>query len=138
MFDISAQVDISDLDLASLITITNQALLDNQVHHPIACIMTDDSHIQQLNQNYRNIDKPTDVLSFDLGDPMHPGHDYLGEVYISVERARVQAQEHGRLLQEEITHLAVHGILHILGFEHDTESGYEQMQNEERKYLALL
>lgn len=136
--EITTLVDVCGLNIPSLETVVKQLLADNEVHLPISCVLTHDAHIRQLNKKYRNIDKTTDVLSFELSDAIHPEAHYCGEIYISVDRARQQAKAHNRSLQEEITHLTVHGTLHLLGFEHDTSEGYTQMQTEESKYLTLI
>lgn len=136
--EITALVDVCDLNIPQLEAVVKQLLSDNEVHLPISCVLTHDAHIRQLNKEYRNIDKTTDVLSFELSDAIHPEAHYCGEIYISVDRARQQAKTHNRSLQTEITHLTVHGTLHLLGFEHDTSEGYTQMQNEEKKYLTLM
>lgn len=136
--EITTLVDVRGLNIPSLEAVVKQLLADNEVHLPISCVLTHDAHIRQLNKKYRNIDKTTDVLSFELSDAIHPEAHYCGEIYISVDRARQQAKAHNRSLQEEITHLTVHGTLHLLGFEHDTSEGYTQMQNEENKYLTLI
>ncbi len=136
--EITTLVDVCDLDIPQLEAVVKQLLLDNDVHLLVSCILTHDAHVQQLNKKYRNIDKTTDVLSFELSDAIHPEAHYCGEIYISVDRARQQAKAHNRSLQAEITHLTVHGTLHLLGFEHDTPEGYTQMRNEEKKYLTLM
>ena len=136
--EITTLVDVRDLNIPSLEAVVKQLLADSEVHLPISCVLTHDAHIRQLNKKYRNIDKTTDVLSFELSDAIHPEAHYCGEIYISVDRARQQAKAHNRSLQAEITHLTVHGTLHLLGFEHDTSEGYTQMQNEENKYLTLI
>ena len=135
--EITTLVDVCDLDIPRLEAVVQQLLSDNEVHLPISCVLTHDAHIRQLNKKYRNIDKTTDVLSFELSDAVHPGAHYCGEIYISVDRARQQAKARNRSLQAEITHLTVHGTLHLLGFEHDTLEGYAQMQNEEKKIPDL-
>ncbi len=136
--EITTLVDVCDLDIPRLEVVVKQLLSDKDVHLPISCVLTHDAHIRQLNKKYRNMDKTTDVLSFELSDTIHPEAHYCGEIYISVDRARHQAISHNRSLQAEITHLTVHGTLHLLGFEHDTPEEYTQMQNEEKKYLALI
>ena len=79
---------------------------------------------------------PTDVLSFDLADPVHPECDDLGEIYISVDRAQVQAREASRCLSDEIAWLAIHGTLHLLGYRHDSPRSSASMRRMEREYLA--
>ena len=136
--ELTTLVTIPALDMPFLESVLNRVLLSRDAPGIVSYILTEDAHIRELNHTYRNIDKTTDVLSFELLDPIHPDNVYLGEVYISVDRAQQQAKDANRTLQEELTHLAVHGTLHLLGFEHDTDKGYKQMQNEENKYLALL
>lgn len=136
--EITTLVDVCDLDIPRIEAIVQQLLSDNDMHLPVSCVLTHDAHIRQLNKTYRNIDKTTDVLSFELSDEIHPEAHYCGEIYISVDRARQQAKARNLSLQAEIIHLTVHGTLHLLGFEHDTPEGHTQMQNEEKKYLTLI
>ena len=88
----------------------------------INVILTGDDRIQELNRDYRGIDAPTDVLSFSQieGDPVVPapsGALTLGDIVISMETARRQSHS----LQAELRHLAVHGALHLLGYDHQTD-----------------
>lgn len=136
--EMTTLVDVPDLDIPRIEAVVNQLLSDKGVLAPVSCVLTCDAHIRQLNNQYRNADQPTDVLSFDLSDAVHPEAQCCGELYISVERARHQAAMHNRSPQTEITHLTLHGALHLLGFEHDTQAGYAQMRREEEKYLALM
>jgi probable rRNA maturation factor len=100
-------------------------------------VLTDDEQIRLLNRAYRGKDEPTDVLSFSLREVsagetpvdlcLLEEEPPLGEVYISVPTALRQAQTEGRSLEEEVAFLAVHGVLHLLGYEDETRQGYEQM-----------
>lgn len=134
--DIVALCEVAHLDLAHLKKTLKRILTDRNISGSATCILTDDAHVHQLNRDYRDKDNPTDVLSFDLSDGIHPIAPQLGDVYISVERAVTQALEAKRPVEEEIAHLAIHGVLHLLGFEHDTDAGYERMRAEELRYLA--
>lgn len=89
--------------------------------------LTNDAEMRQLNQTFRGIAKPTDVLSFnqDYIDP-ETGRLYLGDIIISVERAVKQAPENNHTLDEECAFLAIHGTLHLLGYDH-----YEPEQKDE-------
>jgi len=96
-----------------------------------------DEDIQALNREYLGHDRPTDVIAFGLGGP----EDLVGDVYLGVEQARRQAEEHGVPLDEELVRLAVHGTLHVLG--HDHPDGDERWQSpmfevQERIVLAFL
>ena len=77
-----------------------------------------DSNIRKLNQQFRGIDKATDVLSFPADEP-----DNLGDVAISVETAKKQAKDNGLSLDDEIAQLILHGLLHLSGYDHDTDNG---------------
>jgi len=86
----------------------------------IELILTDNATIRAMNAEHRGIDQPTDVLSFPLEKvPFAP----LGEIVISVEYARNKAGEYGNTLDEEIALLFLHGLLHLLGYDHETDSG---------------
>jgi probable rRNA maturation factor len=77
-----------------------------------------DKRIRQLNQQFRGIDKATDVLSFPAGEPNN-----LGDVAVSVERAAAQAKENGLSFEDEIAQLILHGLLHLSGYDHETDNG---------------
>jgi len=112
----------------------------------ISVLLTDDATIQEMNRSYRGYDKPTDVLSFALTDavdgaptaPLVPGMaQMLGDVVISVETAGRQAERHRIELSLELALLAVHGTLHLLGYEDETEAGAEKMRVREREILGV-
>lgn len=108
-------------------------------------ILVDNSYIQELNSQYRGLDQPTDVLSFAMteGSGM-PGQasegipELLGDIFISVERARDQAAEYGHSFERELCFLAVHGLLHLLGFDHQTEEETQAMRTAEEEVLAAF
>ena len=84
-------------------------------------IIVDNDYIHELNKNYRNIDRPTDVITFaleDYEDGIKLEHRMLGDIYISIDKAISQAEEYGHDLRREICFLAVHGFLHLLGYDH--------------------
>ena len=87
----------------------------------VGILITGDAEIQALNRDYRSMDKPTDVLSFN-GNYIDPesGLEYLGDIIISVPRAKKQASDGGHSSEQEIQLLVIHGILHLSGFDHDT------------------
>jgi probable rRNA maturation factor len=97
----------------------------------ISVVLTDDTTIHTLNRQWRSKDKPTDVLSFPQDD-----RRYLGDVVISVDTATRQATARGWQLAEELALLLVHGILHLLGHEDDTEEGSEAMKTIETQILG--
>lgn len=128
-------VTLPGLNIQNFEKAIDALLQEFSVTNEVTCILTDDNHVHQLNRDYRNKDMPTDVLSFEMRDAIQPTSP-LGEVYISVERAEAQAQQGGHSTNREILHLAIHGTLHLLGYEHETESGFKAMRAKENHYLA--
>ncbi len=86
---------------------------------PFQCLITDDRELRRLNAAFLGKDYPTDVLSF----PAPQTRDYLGEIAISAQRAAGQAAEYGHALDDEIRILMLHGVLHLLGMDHETDRG---------------
>ena len=110
----------------------------------VSVTLTDNACIQSLNKEYRGMDRPTDVLSFALRESDEPKisggleADVLGDLIISVERAEEQAAEYGHSLRREIAFLAVHGMLHLLGYDHMEEEEREEMEREQRFVMEQL
>lgn len=100
---------------------------------PTSLILCSDYVNRKLNKKFRGKDKPTDVLSFVYNDP-----DLLGEVYISLQRADVQARRYGVSYDEELARLLVHGLLHLFGYDHIKKSDREIMEKRESEYLKML
>lgn len=122
------------IDNDGLETILQQILDDHETSQDVTCILTDDGHVHQLNRDYRNKDTTTDVLSFEMADQIHEASP-LGEIYISIDKAIKQAKAADHPLNQEVVILAIHGTLHLLGYEHDTDPGYEHMRGKENQYL---
>jgi probable rRNA maturation factor len=95
------------------------ALAHQSADGDITLVLTDDAQLQDLNRDYLGIDAPTDVLSFPATE-MDPetGASYLGDILISIPRAMMQAQAAGHPLESEVQLLVVHGVLHLLGYDH--------------------
>ncbi len=85
----------------------------------ISVTLTNDAEVQSLNKNYLNKDYPTDVLSFNINEKMENGGEYLGDVVINVDQAKRQSKKIERGVEKEISELAAHGILHLLGVHHE-------------------
>ncbi len=113
----------------------------------VGVVITNDRVVADLNRRYRGISGSTDVLSFSLdgeaasGDsfvspPDRPYH--LGEVVVSYPQAARQASEYGRTVEEEVAILTVHGLLHLMGFDHEEEEEERAMRAQEAQALAVL
>jgi len=105
----------------------------------LSVALVDDGWIKSLNRDYRNIDKPTDVLAFAMreGDGGDEHGAMLGDVVISVPTARRQAERQGRSLRDELTMLLAHGLLHLLGYDHRTKSEERVMTQLTRELEAV-
>ncbi|TQV79913.1 rRNA maturation RNase YbeY [Denitrobaculum tricleocarpae] len=112
----------------------------------LSLVLVDDAHIQTLNNDYRGFDKPTNVLSFAALDdedtlPMSAhaeGPLLLGDVILARETVAREAAEQNKSLNSHISHLVVHGVLHLLGFDHETDEDAEEMEGREVEILAGL
>ncbi len=98
------------------------------------CLITNDRELQQLNHDFRGKDYATDVLSFPAASDDQG--DFLGSLAISAGRARAQAKEFGHTLQQEFEILMLHGVLHLLGFDHETDRG--RMARAEARWRVRL
>ena len=102
-------------------------------------IIVDNSYIHKLNKEYRGIDRVTDVISFALEDDKSmiiPDEiRLLGDIYISIDKAKEQAEEYGHSLERELCFLSVHGLYHLLGYDHETEEEAEVMFKKQEEVL---
>lgn len=114
--------DIDTKDLKKVLKIAIKKLKKKNIEFNI--IFVDNKYIHKLNKEYRNIDRETDVISFALDDDnSFPkiDTDVLGDIYISIDKAKSQAEEYGHTFKRELCFLAVHGFLHINGYDHMTK-----------------
>lgn len=127
LVELRADVDSNDIDARALERLAARALETERAEQPgeLSIVLAGDEAVRELNRAYRSVDAATDVLSFGQADgeafarpPGAPRH--LGDVVISVDTARRQALEYGLPLQDEVAHLLVHGILHLLGHDHES------------------
>ena len=118
-----------DFDVQSLYEIYN--LLTNK---DIEVILTTNDEIQKINKEHRNIDKPTDVLSFPLENLPHMP---LGSIIISVDIAKEYAKTYKHPIEDEIKLLFLHGLLHLLGYDHEVDNKMRQKEEEIIKKLNL-
>jgi probable rRNA maturation factor len=113
----------------------------------LSLVITGQEKVQELNRRYRGEDKPTDVLSFYLTPAAEEARSFvappdglchLGEVIISYPQAVVQAQEHRHSINRELAILVVHGVLHLLGCDHDNPEAERQMKEKEKEILSQI
>jgi len=121
----------ASLDLDSLESFA--AILRKRVTHghEFHCLITGDAELQSLNRQFRKKDEPTDVLSFPSGLP-----EPAGDIAISLARARAQARQWGHPVEDEIRILMLHGVLHLTGMDHETDSG--EMRRTEARWRREL
>ncbi|HWR42666.1 rRNA maturation RNase YbeY [Sporomusa sp.] len=116
----------------------------------VSVVLADDDYIRQLNRQYRGKDTPTDVLSFAMNEHCQGDHEpeiteapddieiLLGDIIISLDTTARQAEEFGHSLERELAYLTVHGMLHLLGYDHEDQAERLEMRKEEEYVLSLL
>lgn len=112
----------------------------DDVDSELSLVFTDDANIRTINAKWRHIDKATNVLSFPAF-PMQPGQrpgPILGDIVIARETVQREAQEENKSFDDHLSHLIVHGLLHLTGYDHQNDEEAEQMESLERKILASL
>ncbi len=126
-------VEINDLE-----DLVKSLVKDFDIEDSIfSVIITGDKEIRELNKTYRHIDKETDVISFALEDDQSFQIEIrvLGDIYISLDRAKNQAKEYKHSLKRELSFLTVHGLLHLLAYDHMTEEDEKIMFNLQKEVL---
>ena len=95
--------------------------------------LSDDASVRALNKQYRGKDRPTNVLSFPDGEEMR-----LGDMILAYETVAREAEAQGKKLKDHVTHLTMHGVLHLLGYDHETDSDAKAMERKEIRLLAAM
>ncbi|MGB4658498.1 MAG: rRNA maturation RNase YbeY [Mobilitalea sp.] len=148
-----------NFDYEPLLKKVVEACLDYEECHyesEVNILLTDDIEIQQINKEYRNIDAPTDVLSFpsieysspgdfseleeSIADSFNPesGELLLGDIVISLDRAKLQASEYGHSMEREIAFLTAHSMFHLFGYDHMNEEDLVIMERKQKEVLEIL
>jgi probable rRNA maturation factor len=154
---VQSNLDLSSQDNSPIAAVTWQSWFENWMivlrsalppapQFELSLRLTDDIEIQTLNAQYRHMDKPTDVLAFAALEVEFPQLEemlmlqplYLGDIVISVDTARRQAQHQGHSLSTELAWLAAHGLLHLLGWDHPDEESLQQMQEQQAFMLETV
>lgn len=108
----------------------------------VSCVLVDDERIHEINREYRHIDRSTDVISFAMEDNdqfyVEGMPRTLGDIFISVDHAKKQAEEYGHFLRREMCFLFTHGILHLLGYDHMTDEQEKEMFGLQDQILGAL
>jgi len=102
----------------------------------VSLLLSDDAAVRTLNRRWRGKDAPTNVLSFSAGDAVPGGPRLLGDVVLAFETVAREAAEQGKPLAHHVRHLIVHGVLHLLGHDHERDRAAARMENRERRILA--
>ena len=125
---------------------TRAALAEEEIEDDaeVSVTLVDNARIREMNSEFREIDKETDVLSFPLGDEngfeVDPDTDaiLLGDIVISLEKANAQAEEYGHSFKREVAFLVTHSLFHLLGYDHMTEDEEKEMFEKQEKVLQQL
>ena len=131
-------MEVNYFNQQSIDTKDFEVLLNNVFEHieslkSMQVIFVDNKQIQKINQTYRNIDKPTDVISFPNDDDLD---DSIGDIFVSVDQAIDQAKTYGHTIEREIGFLVVHGYLHLMGYDHQTKEEENEMFDLQEKILS--
>ncbi len=122
-------------DLAALVARCSQAVAKREaVQGDVCFLFTDDAYMQQLNRDFRGKDKPTNVLSF----PGPPDDAQLGDIALGLETCDTESTNTGISMQDHTAHLLVHGLLHLIGYDHMDDSDASIMETRESEILASL
>jgi probable rRNA maturation factor len=104
----------------------------------LSLLLTDDAHVRVLNRDWRGQDKPTNVLSFPSADEDDEPGPLLGDVVVARETTAREAEAEGKSFEDHLSHLLVHGLLHLFGFDHEDDEEAEEMEALETEILAGL
>lgn len=128
--------------IRSIIRVARRALGDHKLpkNAEIGLTLCSDAQIRTLNKKWRGKDCPTDVLSFpllegDIFNVPHPGEILLGDIVISRDKARAQSQARGHSFERELIYLFTHGLLHLLGYDHQNDREQAEMRSREEDLL---
>jgi probable rRNA maturation factor len=140
--EIGVAADAAALDaklgslIASAIAAANQAA--GPAQGAVTVVVDDDARIRELNKLWRGLDKPTNVLSFPSPDTQPGPERTLGDIAISYETAAREAAAEDKSFADHMAHLSVHGFLHLLGYDHESDDDAEEMEGLERAILARI
>ena len=141
--NLQEEVAVDDELIGFLAGVAGEALISAGYREDaeVSLVFVDDVYIHELNRQYRGVDSPTDVLSFAMleGEPV-PGEEeiILGDVVISLPAAARQAEDFGHSFRREVAYLTIHGVLHLLGYDHEKEEARKVMRLKEEEVLGRI
>lgn len=145
---LSSMPENMEIDMEIVNTVRKAAYTVSELYElnnaEVSITFTDNEHIHEINRDYRNVDRPTDVISFALNEGDEPEIEggapinVLGDIIISVEKAIEQAKDYGHSIEREVAFLTVHGMLHLLGYDHIEEDDRKEMRREENFVMEKL
>ena len=137
---LSESVELSEAARTSIERAATAALAYEGRSGDLTILVDTPEHIQTLNRDFRHVDRVTDVLTFPAweGELSLSADGYLGDIMICLERAEEQAKDYGHSLERELSFLAVHGVLHLLGYDHMTEADETVMRGKQTAILNGL
>lgn len=141
MIDVfSETVPISEEERTGIARAAEAALFSEERDGDLTILIDTPERIQTLNRDFRSVDRVTDVLTFPAweGEISLSVDGYLGDIMICYERAQEQAEEYGHSLLRELSFLAVHGVLHLLGYDHMTEADERVMREKQTAILESI
>lgn len=142
--------ELSEIMQKAVMTTLETVGADSETDFEVSILITDNEGIQEINKEHREIDSPTDVLSFPIlefdedGVMLEESGDYdgdmllLGDIVLSLEKAKEQAEEYGHSIQREVGFLTVHSTLHLLGFDHMEEPYTSVMRAREKEIMDIM
>jgi probable rRNA maturation factor len=104
----------------------------------LAVLLADDSHVRDMNAHWRGKNTATNVLSFPAAPALTPGPRHLGDIVLAYETVVREARDQAKPFDHHLIHLVVHGFLHLMGYDHETDDEAEEMEGQERDILARL
>ncbi len=132
------KIQKSTEDLLEKVIETSLKMENMSLDYEISVSFVTNDEIRELNSQFRNIDKETDVLSFPFEDEFETGIRILGDIVLSVEKAMDQAEEFGHTVERELAYLTAHSTLHLMGYDHMNDDDKSIMRQKEKAIMKAL
>ncbi|MCR3956553.1 MAG: rRNA maturation RNase YbeY [Gudongella sp.] len=132
------QLNKSTEDLITKVVETTLKMEGMDLDYEVSVSFVANEEIRDLNKQYRNLDRETDVLSFPFDDEFDTGTRILGDIVLSVEKAMEQAEDFGHTVERELAYLTAHSTLHLIGYDHMTDDEKSTMRQKEKAIMKAL